>query len=179
MSDVAAPAMEARVKLTALAISDSEILRTWINDRDLVVSSAPYRPIHVDMHDAWFASVQRRTDCIIFAIRTIADDRLIGTCQLLNIHAIHRNAELQIRVGASDARGLGLGTEAISLLLAFAFGDFNLHRVHLSVFATNEAAVRSYEKAGFVREGVARDAAFIDGRYVDIVNMAIIAPSHF
>lgn len=166
-----------KVKLTALAPDDSETLRAWINDRELVLNNAPYRPIHPAQHEAWFASVQARADAVIFAIRLVDGDRLIGTCQLLGIHPVHSNAELQIRIGEADARGQGHGSEAVRLLLDFAFRDLNLHRVYLNVFASNAAAIRAYEKAGFVQEGVAREAAFIDGRYMDVVQMAVLAPA--
>ena len=166
-----------KVKLSALAPADSETLRAWINDRELVLNNAPYRPVHAAQHEAWFAAVQERPDAVIFAIRLVDGDRLIGTCQLLQIHPVHRSAELQIRIGEADARGQGHGSEAVRLLLDFAFRDLNLHRVYLNVFASNAAAIRAYEKAGFIHEGTAREAAFIDGRYVDVAQMAALAPA--
>jgi RimJ/RimL family protein N-acetyltransferase len=42
------------------------------------------------------------------------------------------------------------------------------------VHADNARAIALYEKVGFVREGVARDAVFIDGEYRDAINMAIV-----
>ena len=62
----------------------------------------------------------------------------------------------------------------MNLLLNFAFKDLNLHRVYLHVFATNSAAIRAYEKAGFVYEGKLRSAAHIDGAYVDVVIMSVL-----
>ena len=98
--------------------------------------------------------------------------KLIGTCQLHSISAVHRHAELQIRIGDVKQRGHGYGTDAVQLLLKFGFDDLNLHRIFLHVFADNKAAVRTYEKCGFKREGILRHAAHIDGRYVDDVLMA-------
>jgi len=83
-------------------------------------------------------------------------------------------AELQIRIGDAADRGRGVGSEAVGLLLRFAFDDLNLQRVQLHVFADNAAAIRVYEKAGFVREGVLRQAAHIGGKYVDVVLMGIL-----
>ena len=57
------------------------------------------------------------------------------------------------------------------LLVDFAFRDLNLHRVWLQFFDFNTRALKTYTAAGFVREGVMRDAAFIDGRFVDVVVM--------
>jgi RimJ/RimL family protein N-acetyltransferase len=60
-------------------------------------------------------------------------------------------------------------------MLRRAFGDLNLHRVYLSVLSSNTAAIRTYEKAGFRREGLAREAAYKRGRYEDLVEMAILS----
>jgi RimJ/RimL family protein N-acetyltransferase len=60
-------------------------------------------------------------------------------------------------------------------MLRHAFNDLNLHRVFLSVLSSNAAAIRAYEKAGFRREGIAREAAYKRGRYEDLVDMAILA----
>ncbi len=110
---------------------------------------------------------------MIFGIRLLEGGSLIGTCQLHAIDPIHRTAELQIRIAPSH-HGQGYGTEAVGLLLDHAFKDLNLHRVQLHVFATNARAIRVYEKAGFAREGVLLEAAYIDGKYVDVVVMGVL-----
>jgi RimJ/RimL family protein N-acetyltransferase len=163
-----------RIALTPLQADDSAALEGWINQRDQVLSSAPYKPVSAAAHRAWFEAVQQRGDTVIFAIRLIDGDRLIGYCQLHDIHPIHRSARLQIRIGDADARGHGYGTDAVRLLLRFAFDDLNLHRVSLQVFKTNAAARRVYEKCGFRVEGELRQAAFIDGEYTDILEMGIL-----
>lgn len=153
---------------------DSEVLFSWINDRELVLSSAPFRPVHHASHLEWFRNIQSRSDVAIFGIRRIADDSLIGSCQLHSINPIHRSAELQIRIGRKDAQGSGIGTEACDLLLQHAFQDLSLRRVYLHVFETNERAIGLYNRSGFKVEGMLRQAAFIDGQWVNVVMMAIL-----
>ena len=130
------------VALAPLAEDDSQLLFEWINDRELVILSAPFHPVSRAEHDAWFAAVHARPDVRIFGIRLRDGNRLVGSCQLHGIHPIHRSAELQIRVGAADARGRGVGTEATELLLRHAFEELELHRVYLHVLATNDRARR-------------------------------------
>jgi RimJ/RimL family protein N-acetyltransferase len=164
----------ARVTLTALVHSDLSVMLGWMNDRKQVLSNAPYRPVTEAEHVEWFGEIQRRKDTVIFGIRLLDTEKLIGSCQLHSISPVHRGAELQIRLGEEGQRGKGYGTEALQLLLAFAFGDLNLNRVYLHVFSTNGAALRVYERVGFVREGILRKAVYIDGEYIDVVVMGIL-----
>lgn len=164
----------ALVELTALTDADSETMLRWINDRDLVLLSAAYRPVDETNHREWFDAIRKRSDVVIFGIRELATGRLIGSCQLLAINLMHRKAELQIRIGEMDAQDRGYGKEAVRLLVDFAFRDLNLHRVELTVFDGNDRALKTYLAAGFVREGVLRQAAYIDGRYVDLIVMGLV-----
>ena len=48
-----------------------------------------------------------------------------------------------------------------------------IHKVFLRVFADNKRAVNSYKKIGFVEEGYSKDEVYIDGKYRDMIFMAI------
>lgn len=170
--------MGERVILAPLMEADSATLFSWINDREQVILNSSFRPIHEGSHRDWYERVQRTGDIVVFAIRARETNKLIGTCQLHSIQSVHRCAELQIRIGRIGDRGKGCGTEATRLLVDFAFTDLNLHRVQLHVRADNVAAIRVYEKAGFTREGLMKEAAYIDGRYVDLFIMAVLRGKH-
>lgn len=163
-----------RVALTPIKAADAMVLFNWINERDQVLFNAAYKPVHEGQHREWLASLERRQDMVMFGITRLEEGKLIGTCQLHSISAVHGTAELQIRIGDVPSRGKGYGTEAVRLLLHHGFRDLNLHRIYLHVFATNSAAIATYEKTGFAREGVLREAAFIDGRREDVVVMGIL-----
>jgi len=163
-----------RVYLSPLQEKDLPTLFAWINNRESVSHSAPYRPISDFEHRTWYNSVSTRSDCVFFLIQRVGDDEAIGSCQLQSIHTVHRNAELRIRIGETANREQGFGTEALRLLLRFAFEDLNLERVYLHAFATNAVAIRVYEKVGFAREGVLRRAAYVSGSYVDVIVMGIL-----
>ena len=57
----------------------------------------------------------------------------------------------------------------------FDDAKFSLRRSK-EAFAENVQAIRSYEKAGFLREGLLCDDVCIDGEYRDIVWMAALNP---
>ena len=49
-----------------------------------------------------------------------------------------------------------------------------MHRISLRVLGGNDIARRSYEKAGFVTEGVFKDMVKLDGEFRDVTMMAIV-----
>lgn len=161
------------VRLAPLREEDAERLFRWINDRELVILNAPFKPVRWDEHRRWFDRIRTAPDVEIFGIRRRADDGLIGSCQLNQIDAGRRRCSLQIRIGERDEWGKGYGTEAVRLLVEHAFGELELQLVELEVFAHNERAIRAYRKAGFREQRVRSAGAVIDGEPVDVIEMAI------
>ena len=99
----------------------------------------------------------------------------VGSVYYRDIDPHNRSAEYGIFIGEESARGKGLGTETARLFTDFGFAGLHLHRISLRVLAENTAARRSYEKAGFVQEGIFRDMELLDGQYRDVVFMARLA----
>lgn len=74
-----------------------------------------------------------------------------------------------------DWAGKGVGSALMAAALDLADNWLNLHRIELTVFVDNAAALALYRKFGFVEEGRARDYAFRQGRYMDVFHMARVA----
>ncbi len=90
-----------------------------------------------------------------------------GACSLQQIDMRNRHAELGVWMAGRDKRGLGYGTEAVHLLLGYAFEVVRLEKVYLGVYDFNEAGIRSYERAGFRYEGRLSQMIYYEGRYWD------------
>jgi diamine N-acetyltransferase len=75
-----------------------------------------------------------------------------------------------------EPRGGGLGQRALELIVDRAFTRHRAHRVWLDTFTWNERARRAYAGAGFVYEGVLREALLKNGRFESLVVMSIIRP---
>ena len=117
----------------------------------------------------------RQTFTPEYIILDNADGKPVGSVYYRDIDNHNRSAEYGIFIGEESARGKGLGTETARLFTQFGFDTLHLHRISLRVLAENAAARRSYEKAGFVQEGVFRDMELLDGAYRDVVFMAKLA----
>ncbi|MFL5708741.1 MAG: GNAT family N-acetyltransferase, partial [Chloroflexota bacterium] len=75
---------------------------------------------------------------------------------------------------APDARGHGYGVEAQRLLARYLFDNTPVNRVEAQTDIENVAEQRALEKAGFIREGVARGSQFRAGAYHDLVCYSIL-----
>ncbi|QND53119.1 GNAT family N-acetyltransferase [Phyllobacterium sp. 628] len=104
----------------------------------------------------------------------IEHESLIGEIRLDHVNLSDRRASLAIGIYDPALLGHGLGSEAIKLVLAYAFDVLGLHRIGLRVLAYNQRAIRAYEKCGFVIEGRERDAAFVDGAFHDDIMMGVL-----
>lgn len=161
------------VKLRAVKKTDSMLLFDMINEPDIVRFNAPYKPVDEIHHEKWLENLLADSNKVFFIIES--DNKPVGSIQLIDIHPIHRNAELTVRIGDKNHRGKGIGSKALKILCRYAFKDLGLVRVWLRVFSTNELAIAAYKKAGFSVEGKMEKAAYIEGRFVDVIVMGLLA----
>lgn len=164
------------VRLRAFERDDLDANHAFVNDYETVrgmLSGIPF-PSSLSDEQRWLEQQTSYTRGEYqFAIEDGGGD-LVGRCGVIRLDWKNRVAEVAIMLG-TPYRGRGYGTEAMALLTAFCFREMNLHKVKVSVFDFNAAAIRCYEKCGFVREGVLREEIFRDGAYRDVVLMARMA----
>jgi RimJ/RimL family protein N-acetyltransferase len=164
-----------RVRLRDVTLADADLIDGWnadperspFNDFGEPPSSAP--------RDVLKAGPLRNEHNGVFMVERIADRGSIGT---IGWHKVRYgpnpesdawNIGIELR---PEARGQGFGTDAQRQLADWLFANTNVNRVEAQTDAANVAEQRSLEKAGFVREGVARGAQFRAGRYRDLVTFS-------
>jgi RimJ/RimL family protein N-acetyltransferase len=103
----------------------------------------------------------------------LADDKVIGWCDVRREFFPSRAHRGTLGMGLlPEWRGRGVGRRLLEATLAQARRS-GFKRIELDVHADNSRAIALYEKAGFVREGVVRDASLIDSVFRDAILMAI------
>jgi RimJ/RimL family protein N-acetyltransferase len=127
----------------------------------------------VEQVAAWQERMSRESPIRGFAIIVREGERLIGDCWLTNVDEQHGVAELGIAIGDKSAWGRGYGSEAVRLLVEYAFVFLNLHTVYLWHHAFNERGHRAYLRDGFREAGRLRGATLFDGDRYDRVLMEI------
>lgn len=163
-----------RVQLRRMGPQDAAAVVRLRSDPDVQAQLFSERPPTVAEHLRWLADVDARGDRHEFMIVERTSGQSVGTIGLSRIDPRHRRAEYGVLIGEPGARGKGLASEASRLLLDYAFRTLGLVRVYLHVFADNAAAVRLYERVGFLREGLLRRHVYKGGRFRDVVAMAAV-----
>jgi len=109
-----------------------------------------------------------------FAIILKDGDRHIGNIKLGPINTIHRFADIGIIIGEKDCWGKGYATEAICLVVDYAFKTLNLHKVTAGFYEPNKQSMKAFEKAGFSQEGVRKSHCYCEGKYVDDILFGLV-----
>ncbi|WP_139973596.1 MULTISPECIES: GNAT family N-acetyltransferase [Brucella/Ochrobactrum group] len=103
-----------------------------------------------------------------------SDNKLVGGITLGNIRrGVGQNGMIGYWSGQPYA-GKGYMTEALSLVIPFAFDQLRLHRIEAACIPHNERSIRLLEKAGFEREGLLRSYLKINGFWQDHLLFALI-----
>jgi len=114
-----------------------------------------------------YAEDQRSDTSYAFFLFRKNDDTLVGGLTLANVRrGVAQAGSLGYWIGEPFARR-GLMSGAVQGLLPFAFGSLRLHRIEAACITTNTASIRLLEKAGFAREGYAREYLCINGLWQD------------
>lgn len=124
---------------------------------------------------AYYARVAKASDRVDYAIvLKDADNTVVGEAVLNEFDTNNHSASFRIMLTRERFFGKGYGTQATRLIVAYGFEQLGLNRIDLEVYAFNHRAAHVYEKAGFVREGVRREALLWEGAYYDAIIMGIL-----
>lgn len=165
----------ARVRLAPLSIRHAAAFHTTFQDPGIRRLTGTHHDWTLAELQEWCAGAAERADRLDLAIEDRETGAYLGDLALSQID--QHNAHGSFRIALSEAAtGRGIGTEAIRLLLDYAFERVRLHRVQLEVFDFNGRARRAYEKCGFEVEGRMREALHWDGEWHDVLVMAALRP---
>ncbi|NNC91659.1 MAG: GNAT family N-acetyltransferase [Acidimicrobiia bacterium] len=154
-----------RIRLTAIEPPDHAAIAAWSHDPDYLrnMRTGPAAPESVAQIAKWINQDADDPNRFSFAVRLHDSPDMIGLAGLKDIEWANRSAWLLVGIGPADQRGRGLGSEAVGLLIQFAFDELNLHRLALTVVGYNQRAINTYVGHGFVEEGSIREAVERDG----------------
>jgi RimJ/RimL family protein N-acetyltransferase len=159
---------------------DPDVESRWTQDSEFMrlMELKPVRPLAPSMVKKKYESLEKEIEedknLFYFTIRAREDDRLLGKAVLEWIDWTNGNGFLRLGIGLGQDRHQGLGTQALGLLLRFAFAELNLFRVTIVVPEYNQAALGLVRKFNFVEEVRRRQAILRDEHIWDLLIFGLL-----
>lgn len=163
-------------KVRLWSVEKEDLLKNyiWGNDPQIVSMSgmSPY-PISFLEIERWHQNISSTTTSRTFAIKT-HEGEYIGNVEISAIDWRSRKAEVGIIIGEKEHWNKGYGTEALSLIVDFAFGQMNLERLQANILDVNSNAMKLFEDLGFLKEGMLRNAFYSNGKFCGIILFGLL-----
>lgn len=161
--------------LRPVRAADLTLLRQWEHDPEVARLMTTTSSL-LDARESVEQEFERllRTPRIKLLAIEMQTGAVVGFIRLNDIDFIARKAAVRIII-APDMQGQGYGTAALQMVARFCFRELGLHRLGLVVRADNERAIAVYKRLGFALEGCERDAAWVEGRWVNFLHMGLLA----
>ncbi len=165
---------DGNIYLRVMTYEDTDDVVRWRN-QDAVRKNFIYQELFTrQSHENWIRNMIEPGKVVQMIICDEKTGQSLGSVYIRDIDHTHHKGEYGIFIGEAAARGRGVGTAAAKLMIKYGFEQLGLHKIFLRVFADNGQAIRSYEKAGFVQEAYLKDDVCIEGKYRDMLFMAVI-----
>ncbi|MFW5904559.1 MAG: GNAT family N-acetyltransferase [Candidatus Saliniplasma sp.] len=160
-----------RIELKTIEEEDIPFMVENINDPDVWSTLTIYLPANKIQEKEFLKNISKNDKEVHLMI--CDGDEKIGMVSIFDIDHRVRKGEIGLWI-SPEHWSKGYGTEASRLIVKYSFKTLNLHRVFAAALKNNQGSLKIWEKLGFEKEGVSRDATFVDGEYVDLVNYSIL-----
>jgi len=159
---------------------DPEVESRWTHDLELMrsLSQRSAMPLSVAQMKKKYEAIEKEVEeskkLFYFTIRGKEDARLLGFIRIEWIEWTHGTGNLRMAIGDRDDRNKGYGSDAMQLILRYAFDELNLYRLSAMVGEDNPGAVRFFKRYGFVEEVRRRKALLRDGQTWDVIHLGLV-----
>ena len=140
-----------------------------MNDREITKYTESRFSTHTVENIKCYIEKETQNGSIFMAIVIKENDKHIGNIKIHRIDKNHKHGELSLLIGDKAYWGQGIATEAIKLIVDYAFTALDFHKLYATVYSINIGSIKAFEKAGFNEEGRMKEQYFCDGEYVDAI----------
>lgn len=156
------------IGLTAVEKGDLKSLMEWRNNPEFRKHFREYRELNMSMQERWFdQKVMNDSSTMMFSIRRLSDNELLGCCGFVYINWVHRHADLSIYIGWNDSYidKNGYAEESCEILFRYGFKELGLNKIWTEIYEFDEKKWELYRKLGFKQDGMLRENYFYDGKW--------------
>jgi RimJ/RimL family protein N-acetyltransferase len=152
-----------------------------LSDDPELIATMGWKPFRTNEKDRFinFCNVLtlpnlKNNESIVFSIISIINDKPIDYLSIKGIDKFKGRAEIGIAIMDMEYRGKGYGIEALKQAVNYAFNELSLTLLGLTVFPSNQRAIKAYEKVGFNKTKLLRNSWLLpNGEYTDMLLMEL------
>lgn len=154
------------VVLRAVEIEDAECLKNIINSPEIehMVLGWSY-PVSTKAQLDWISGLNNK-DCVRYVVDV--DGTAVGLAIISNIDFKNSTASVGIKLSENCPKQKGIGSTCVKLMTDFCFNELGLYCLTAYILSYNIASQKTYEKCGFVKDGVLRKRIFKGGKHHDL-----------
>jgi RimJ/RimL family protein N-acetyltransferase len=165
-----------RIYLREVRLEDvNDTYYRWMNDPEVTeFLESRFYPNSIERLQEYVKEQSGDLNNVFLAVCLKENRKHIGNVKLGPINWIHRFAEIGIVIGEKDYWGHGYASEAIGILVRYAFDVLDLHKLTAGCYQAQHGSVKVFQKNGFEIEGVRKKHYFHKGTYVDAVLLGLL-----
>lgn len=147
----------------------------WMNDKKITTYlESRFQKWSLKKLMQYVKDETQRKDYIFWVIILKEDNKHIGNIKLGPINHIHKYADLGFIIGDKRFWGKGYASEAVNLVVNFAFNNLRLHKITAGVYQNNLASLKVFQKNNFIIEGIKKKQYYFNNNYTDAYQLGII-----
>ncbi|WP_155593911.1 GNAT family N-acetyltransferase [Lysinibacillus cavernae] len=167
-----------RVYLRAINVDDIDSIARCFQNEEIMYMTGTRNVLTKEQIKEAIKRFSEDSSRYDFAICLTDNDQVIGDLAIMEVDVDNRKAMFRIALHSIVECGRGYGSEAVQLAQKFTFEELNLNRLELQVYSHNSRAIKSYEKVGFKKEGVLRQALFMNNTFSDEIIMSMLCEEY-
>jgi RimJ/RimL family protein N-acetyltransferase len=164
------------VFLTTVEKYDLPKLKEWRNNPDFRKNFREYREINDEMQMSWFDKfVVNDKNTIMFSVKDIINQELIGCCGLCYINWVHRYADLSFYIGKDNLYVDDIyAPDAVDILIKYGFNELGLNKIWTEIYEFDIKKIDFLQKYGFKKDGQLRENYFYDSKWWDSIIFSLL-----
>jgi diamine N-acetyltransferase len=151
-----------RIKLRALEPADIELLYQWENNPEIWPVSNTLVPFSRFILEKYIAEshmdiFQTRQLRLMIDYTQGENVETVGAIDLFDFDPMHQRAGIGILIGNRSSMNRGFASDALGLLIKYAFTVLQLHQLYCDIDSDNTISIKLFEKFGFRISGEKKD----------------------
>jgi UDP-4-amino-4,6-dideoxy-N-acetyl-beta-L-altrosamine N-acetyltransferase len=160
------------IQLRSITLDDIEMVRNWRNSAEVAPYMYTSTEITAEQQLEWYDKIINDLSCRYWII--LYEDKPLGLASVTGINKTFSSCYWAFYLGDTNNRGSGIGAKVEYNVIEFVFNELQMNKLRCEVITFNDKVIQMHEKFGFRREAFYRQHVLKDGKFLDVVGLALL-----